>query len=78
MVVLELSFNIMGTFCLELVLYDIPSVGFAYNIKNIFPHVVVHAWRPCLNLNESNLFWLIEVQTHFRTFLACQNEFELQ
>ena len=65
-----------GTFCRELVLYNFPLVVFAFNIKNIF-----HMWccmlgGPCLNLNESNLFWVIEVQTHFRTFLACQNEFE--
>ena len=30
----------------------------------------------CLNLNEEHLFRVIEGQTHYRTFLACQNEFD--
>ena len=46
MVVLELSFNIMEIFGQELVLYDFPLFVFAYNIKNFFPHVAVHAWMP--------------------------------
>ena len=30
----------------------------------------------CLNLNEEHLFRVIKGQTHYRTFLACQNEFD--
>ena len=43
------------------------SVGcVAYNINTFHP-LVVHAWMRCLNLNNSNLFWFIEGQTHFST-----------
>ena len=53
-----------------------------YQLFCIHNHSFVSTCGACLelvlHLNWSNLLWFVEGQSHFRTFLVCENEFDPQ